>query len=100
LSAAHLSPIPYLQAEAAALGDRELSPRARPALSATLLQELEYGADLFRRAEKAVTVELSLLQGLDVGIDWKAAQEACNVLQRTAVAMHIRTVQHHELEAA
>lgn len=91
---------PYLATEAATLGDRELSPRARPALSPTMLKELEYAADLFRRAEKAVEVELTILRGLDLGIDWNAAQRACDVLQRTAVAMHIRAVQHHEMAAA
>lgn len=89
-----MSAAPYLAADAAALGDAELLPKApalRP-LSDTYLHEIEYAVDLFRRAQAALSAEFLRLRGIDVEIDWKAADAAGNALLHAAMSLHLRAL--------
>jgi len=93
---------PYLAADAAALGDAELLPKAsalRP-LNDTALVEIEYAVDMFRRADRGLSAEFSRLRGLGLEIDWNAAQRACMTLVQTAVLLHLRAQQEHERRRA
>lgn len=95
----------YLDADASALADREHTNRdtntnrSRP-LSDTLLQEIEFAADLFRRGGGAVSDELARLRGVDVPLDWQAVDRACTTLLSAAVVLHIRALREHERRAA
>lgn len=84
----------YLDADAAALGDRENTNTHtntnRRRLTDSHLQEMEYAVDLFRRADKSVSAELAVLGAVDIGIDWEDVRQACNTLMRTAVLLHLR----------
>lgn len=92
---------PYLEPVAASLGDLESSPRARPRpLTDSMLEEIDYAADLFRRADKALTAELDVLEGVDAEIDWKGAREACMRLLSLSVVLHIRAMHERERRAA
>lgn len=93
---------PYLAADAAALGDAELSPKApalRP-LSDTYLVEIEYAVDLFRRAERGLSAEFARLRGVDVEIDWNAVQRAMGTLLGTAVVLHVRALEERQRRRA
>jgi hypothetical protein len=81
----------YLDADAAALADREprQSARRRP-LTPASLEEMEFAVDLLRRADKAISSELAVLQGLNLGIDLEDVQRACSTLVGTAVLLHLR----------
>lgn len=94
--------VPYLAADAAALGDAELSPKApalRP-LSDTYLTEIEYAVDLFRRAQAGLSAEFARLRGLDVEIDWKAAEAVSSTLLHAAVMLHVRALNERSRRAA
>lgn len=74
----------YLAADAAALGDVELAPKApalRP-LTDTVIQELEYAATLFQRADRAVCAELVVLEAAGVALDGEAVSNARFCLSR------------------
>lgn len=93
-----MSATPYLAEEAAALGDRELSPRLRP-VSDTIILELEYAIGLFRRAEKAINDELNVLAAAGINLDVKAASSVPYDLMRLAVLAHIAVVHSKEARA-
>lgn len=66
-----MNPAAYLEPVAAALGDRESSPRAPVPLPVrtvtdTVLEELEYAGCLFQRLQKAIDDELAVLRGAGV----------------------------------
>lgn len=97
-----MSARPYLAADAAALGDVELAPKApayRP-LSDTYLHEIEYAVDLFRRAQGGLSAELERLRGVDVEIDWNAASAAVGTLLHVAVVLHVRALVERQRRAA
>lgn len=85
----------YLDADASALADREPRP-----LTDSALLELEYAADLFRRADSALSAEVSRLSGLAVQIDLGAVRKACNTLVCAAVELRIHALREHERRAA
>lgn len=92
-------PAAYLDADAARLGDAEpprTVPVPLPSVTDTVLTELDYAVDLFRRAERSVSAEMAVLRGLPLSIDWSAVASACFVLMSTAVAMDI----HVQVERA
>jgi hypothetical protein len=65
-----------------------------------VLQELDHAADLFRRAERAISDEVAILQGLDLDVDWMAVRRACGVLMGVAIQAHIRAKREHERQEA
>jgi hypothetical protein len=86
----------YLAADAARLADAEpprTVPVPLPTVSDTHLTELDFAADLFRRADRALSGEVEVLRGLPLGIDWSAVQDACRTLVSTAVQLHIHALQ-------
>lgn len=95
----------YLDADASALADREHTNtdantnRPRPLTDSALL-ELEYAADLFRRADGALSSEIARLRGLPVHIDLSSVQKACNALVCAAVELHIHALRERERRAS
>lgn len=96
------APIPYLGAEAAALGDRELaSPRVRrptPHITDSMLAELEYAADLCQRASQAVGDSLARLAGAGVNLGHHGAQSVSMDLMGIAVLAHIAVLRSKEAQ--
>jgi hypothetical protein len=66
---------PYLAAEAATQGDKELPPWCHPrkVIPSHVLLELDYAANLFQRAERAVAAELALLSAAGIPLDVAAS---------------------------
>lgn len=89
-------PAAYLDADAARLGDAEL-PRTVPVplrtVTDTVLQEIDYAVDLFRRADSAVSGEVAILRALVPGIDWFAVHDASRTLLQAALGLHVYALQ-------
>jgi hypothetical protein len=65
-------PLPYLATAAATQGDKELPPWCHPRPIAPLphvLEEIDFAANLFQRAERAVAAELAALAGAGIALD-------------------------------
>jgi hypothetical protein len=92
-----VNPAAYLDADASTLADREHTNTHtntnRRRLTESHLVELEFAVSLLRRADKAISDELAVLRGLDVGINWDAVQRALGTLLGTAVEMHLVVAQ-------
>jgi hypothetical protein len=93
-----MSSTPYLEPVAAALGDREQSPRAGrplplplpvPTVSVTVLSELDYAGALFERMEKAVEAELQALEGAGVRLVGFASLRASMGLSQLAAQVRL-----------
>jgi hypothetical protein len=69
-------------------------------LTDSTLLELEYAADLFRRADSALSSEVARLRGLAVQIDLAGVQKACNALVCAAVELRIHALREHERRAS
>jgi len=92
-------PTAYLDADVARLDDAaplRTVPVPLPTVTDTVLVELDYAVDLFRRAERSVSAEMAVLHGIPLSIDWSAVASACFVLMSTAVAMDL----HVQVERA
>jgi hypothetical protein len=83
---------PYLEAEAAALGDREMSPRVPRPLSDTILEELDYTADLIQRADKAISAAIYRLEGSGVHVMGTASLSASAGLSQLGALLQIMAI--------
>jgi hypothetical protein len=99
-----MNPAAYLDADASARADREHTNTHtntnRPRLTDSALLELEYAADLFRRADSALSSEIARLRSLPVQIDLAAVLKGCNALVCAAVELRIHALREHERRAA
>jgi hypothetical protein len=96
-----MSTSPYLEAAAAALGDRELSPRlGRPVpITDSILCELEYLSDLSQRASKHVGDSLARLAAAGVTLAPGGFQGVTWDLLEVAVTAHIAALKSKEARA-
>jgi hypothetical protein len=88
--------IPYLAAEAATQGDKELPPRCRPVITDSILSEIEYLADLCQTASTAVGDSLLRLAGAGVALDRDASQTVSWDLMKVALVAHIAALRARE----
>lgn len=74
----------YLATDAAAQADRELSAFSHPrkAIPPHVIEELEYAANLFERADRAICTELTALEAAGVALDGLAVRHARFCLSR------------------
>lgn len=95
----------YLATLAAALGDKELPPSLghQPAPpsgpSPYIVQELEFAADLFQRAEAAIRGELDVLAAAGISLDPVAAMAVQAYLVRLSACAKIRALESQEARA-
>lgn len=76
----------YLAADAAAQADRELPAflhRSRP-VPPHVLQELDYAAQLFQRADRTICAEIAVLEAAGVALDASAVRSARHCMSRLA----------------
>jgi hypothetical protein len=82
-------PAAYLDADAAAEGDRELS---QPAVTDIVLVELDYAGGFFQRAQEAIDRELKALEACGVRIPGYAPLRVSLGLNQLAAAMRMEAL--------
>lgn len=87
--------LPYLAEAAATQGDKELPPWCypRPVTPSHVLQELDYAANLFRRAQIAIDAELAALAGARVFLNQSHVLMATSCLALLAAEVQLAAIE-------